>query len=72
MHHSFLKSPFRGGIYHLALIVISASAFNLGFFKLTGVDIIGRVFVGTSVPSQAIAIGLCAAAVIVVWNNWID
>ena len=72
MYRSFRRSPLRGGFYHLSLIFVTAAAFNFGFAQLTEIDIAGRIFTGVSVPQTAIATGLCIAAAIVLWNNWID
>jgi len=66
------KSLLRGGIYHVALICISAAAFNWGFFSLTGVDLAGRISAGVAVPQTVIALVLCVSSVIVLWNNWVD
>jgi uncharacterized membrane protein YuzA (DUF378 family) len=66
------RSFLRGGLYHLSLLIITFSAFNWGFLRLTGVDIIGRIFAGVQVPTPATAIVLCVAAVLVLWNNWVD
>lgn len=66
------KSFLRGGLYHLSLISVTALAFNWGFFHLTGVDIASRVFTGTQVPMNAVALAMCAAAGMVLWNNWVD
>lgn len=72
MLFSLRKSPLRGGIYHLALIIITATAFNLGFAKLTGIDVAQRVFEGVVFPAQWLAVVICVSAVIVVWSNWVD
>ncbi len=72
MYRNFWKHPLRGGAYHASLIFIVASAFNLGFHVLTGVDIAARVFAGMTVPKEAVALGLCISSVVVLWNNWVD
>lgn len=66
------RSMLRGGLYHLALLFVTSTAFNWGFDQLTGIDVAGRVFTGISLPSQLIAIALCAASVMILWNNWVD
>lgn len=66
------RSFLRGGIYHVSLLFVTFTAFNWGFQELSGIDIAGRVFAGISIPSQAIAVALCAAAILVLWNNWVD
>lgn len=66
------RSFLRGGFYHLALILVTASSFNWGFLRLTGVDLATRIFSGITIPQQAIALALCLSAVIVLWNNWVD
>ena len=72
MYRSFRRSPLRGGFYHLSLIFVTAATFNFGFHQLTGVNIAERIFAGMAIPQNAIAVGLCVAAVMVLWNNWID
>lgn len=66
------RSLLRGGLYHLSLFIVTISAFNWGFLRLTGVDIVGRVAAGIQVPTEATAIILCVASVLVLWNNWVD
>lgn len=66
------KSFLRGGLYHLALILIAGASFNWGFATLTGVDIVGRVFTGITLSPMITALVLCASSVIVLWNNWVD
>lgn len=66
------RSMLRGGLYHAGLLFITATAFNLGFQMLTGVNIAQRVFAGVQMPTMIIAVALCAAAVVVLWNNWVD
>ena len=72
MLRSLYKAPLRGGIYHISLLLITVSSFNLGFDKLTGINIVGRIFAGTQFSVQGIALALCVASVIVIWNNWVD
>lgn len=69
---SFRKSPLRGGLYHLALILVTTTAFNLGFLRLTSVDLAARIFAGVVLPQAAIAAAICISSVIVLWNNWVD
>ncbi len=66
------RSFLRGGLYHLALIIVAGAAFNWGFLHLTGVDLVGRVSAGLTVPPMVTAAVLCASAVLVLWNNWVD
>jgi hypothetical protein len=66
------RSLLRGGLYHLSLLFVTFTAFEFGFRELTGVDLAGRIFAGASVPPQAIAIALCGASILVLWNNWVD
>ncbi|MEK7166185.1 MAG: hypothetical protein AAB874_05260 [Patescibacteria group bacterium] len=68
----FGKSIFRGGMYHVALIYIAGLTFNWGFFRLTGIDIVGRVFAGVQINTMITAAAACVSAVIVLWNNWVD
>lgn len=72
MRHSFRKSPLRGGLYHVGLLLVTATAFNVGFLRLTGVDVAARIFAGVALPSAALSAAICIAAVIVLWNNWVD
>lgn len=72
MIHSFRRNPWRGGIYHLGLILVTFSSFNWGFLKLTGVDIAGRIFDGFVIPAEGTAILLCVSSIAVLWSNWVD
>ncbi len=66
------RSLLRGGLYHISLLFVTFTTFNWGFRELSGVDIAGRIFQGAQIPPQAVAIALCAGAVMVLWNNWVD
>lgn len=68
----FRKSFLRGGLYHLALIFVTASAFNWGFMQLFSVDLAGRLFSGLAVPDKSTALALCISSILVLWNNWVD
>jgi len=66
------KSFLRGGLYHLALIFVAGLAFNWGFKKLTGIDVVGRVFAGVMINETIVAGAACVSAIMVLWNNWVD
>lgn len=66
------KNPLRGGLYHVGLLLVVGSAFNWGFQKLTSIDIAGRIFTGVEIPQAGVALALCIAAIVVLWNNWVD
>jgi hypothetical protein len=59
-------------MYHVGLIVVCFSALNWGILQLTGVNVLGRVFAGVTVPDVVIAAAMSVSALIVLWNNWID
>lgn len=64
--------PLRG-LYHVALVILSAASFNWGFEILTQVNISQRLFQGViDVPLNYIAIAVCVSAIIVLWYNWVD
>jgi hypothetical protein len=64
--------PLRG-LYHVALVVLSATSFNWAFDILTHVNISQRLFQGVvDVPINYIALGVCVSAVVVLWYNWVD
>lgn len=66
------RSLLRGGMYHLALMYVAGLTFNWGFVRLTGIDIVGRIFAGVQINNMITAAAACIAAVIVLWNNWVD
>jgi uncharacterized membrane protein YuzA (DUF378 family) len=72
MHFLSKRSFLRGGLYHFSLILVASSALNWGFHTLTGVDLAARLFAGINIPREGTAMALCAAAVMVLWNNWVD
>ena len=66
------RSMLRGGLYHLSLLIVTFNAFNWGFARLTSIDIFARIVQGVTVPGEAVAIVLCVASILVLWNNWVD
>jgi uncharacterized membrane protein YuzA (DUF378 family) len=69
-HHR--RSFLRGGMYHIGLIIVCFSAFNWGVLNLSGINILGRVFAGVTIPDVVTAAILAISAIVVLWNNWVD
>lgn len=67
-----IRYYYNRGLYHVALIVVAGTAFNWAMITLTGVNLVKRVFEGVTIPENVLAIIVCAAAVIVIWRNWVD
>lgn len=61
-----------GGFYHLGLLIVCATAFNIAFSHLTQINIAERLFAGVSIPANYVAVAICVSAAVVLWHNWVD